>query len=304
MEPVPLDIQRFIAALWLEDGLARNSQTAYQRDLCSLHAWLQAEDAQLDLRTCASHHVQAYMAAKAVKTETQIAAKATTQNRRLSAFRRFFQWSVREGLRRDDPSLTLLTAKQALRVPQTLTEQQVQDLLASPDVGTPLGLRDRAMLELLYATGLRVSELVHIKLFDISNTENVLRTLGKGNKERLVPFGDYAAEWVGRYMQEARAPILGEQKSDYLFVTARGTCMSRVAFWMLIRKHATQASIRQHLSPHTLRHAFATHLLNHGADLRVVQMLLGHADISTTTIYTHIARERLKKIHAQHHPRA
>ena len=304
MEQAPADIQRFIAALWLEDGLARNSQAAYQRDLCALHAWLLAQDAGVDLRTCATHHLQAYMAAKAQKTETQVAAKATTQNRRLSAFRRFFQWSVREGLRRDDPSLSLLAAKQALRVPQTLTEQQVQDLLASPDIAKPLGLRDKAMLEMLYATGLRVSELVHIKLFDISNTEHVLRTVGKGNKERLVPFGDYAAEWLGRYMQEARAQILGGKKSDFVFVTARGTCMSRVAFWMLIRKYAAQADIRQHLSPHTMRHAFATHLLNHGADLRVVQMLLGHADISTTTIYTHIARERLKSIHAQHHPRA
>ena len=304
MEQAPADIQRFIAALWLEDGLARNSQAAYQRDLCALHAWLLVEHAGADLRTCATHHLQAYMAAKAQKTETQVAAKATTQNRRLSAFRRFFQWSVREGLRHDDPSLSLLAAKQALRVPQTLTEQQVQDLLASPDIDKPLGLRDKAMLELLYATGLRVSELVHIKLFDISNTEHVLRTVGKGNKERLVPFGDYAAEWLGRYMQEGRAQILAGQKSDFVFVTARGTCMSRVAFWMLIRKYAAQADIRQHLSPHTMRHAFATHLLNHGADLRVVQMLLGHADISTTTIYTHIARERLKSIHAQHHPRA
>ena len=291
-------IARFITALWLEDGLAANSQAAYKRDIGALQTWLALPAQKTDLLGCQSHHLQAYMAARAGSS------KASSSNRRLAAFKRFFQWAVREHMRPDDPTIRLLAAKSQRPLPYSLTEQQVQDLLAAPDTNTTLGLRDRAMLELLYATGLRVSELVHIKLFDISNTENVLRTMGKGNKERLVPFGDYAAEWVGRYMQEARAPILGEQKSDYLFVTARGTCMSRVAFWMLIRKHATQASIRQHLSPHTLRHAFATHLLNHGADLRVVQMLLGHADISTTTIYTHIARERLKNIHAQHHPRA
>jgi len=289
-------IERFITALWLEDGLAANSQAAYRRDVLALQSWL-GQEAQSDLNACQTHHLQAYLAARAAGSKT------TSSNRRLSAFKRFFQWAVREHLRADDPTLPLLAAKRSRSLPYSLSEQQVQDLLAAPDVATPLGLRDRAMLELLYATGLRVSELVGLKVFDISSGDHVLRTLGKGSKERLLPFGEYAAEWLGRYGQTARGDILGGRASDALFVTQRGAGMSRVAFWLLIRKYALKAGITQHLSPHTLRHAFATHLLNHGADLRAVQMLLGHADISTTTIYTHIARERLKALHAQHHPR-
>jgi integrase/recombinase XerD len=289
-------IDRFITALWLEDGLAANSQAAYRRDLLALSTWL-AEKPKIDLIACQSHDLQAYLAARAASS------KATSSNRRLSAFKRFFQWAVRERLRADDPSLKLLAAKRSRPLPHSLTEQQVQDLLAAPDVATPLGLRDRAMLELLYATGLRVSELVNLKLFDVSKTDHVLRTMGKGSKERLVPFGEYAADWLGQYLASARGALLAGRSSDDLFLSNRAAAMSRVAFWMLIRKYAIKAGISQHLSPHTLRHAFATHLLNHGADLRAVQMLLGHADISTTTIYTHIARERLKTLHAQHHPR-
>ena len=194
-------------------------------------------------------------------------------------------------------------AKQALRVPETLTEAQVEALLNAPDAATPLGLRDRTMLELIYASGLRVSELVGLKVLNVSMNEHVLRTFGKGSKERIVPFGEHASDWLQRYLHNARPAILQSQQTDDLFVTSRGAGMSRVAFWMIVKKHALTAGITVPLSPHTLRHAFATHLLNHGADLRAVQMLLGHADISTTTIYTHVARERLKQVHAQHHPR-
>ena len=297
LHPTPAAlIDRFITALWLEDGLAANSQAAYRRDLQALALWLQAQEGA-DLLACQPHDLQAYLAARAA------GSKASSSNRRLSAFKRFFQWVVRERLREGDPTLPLLAAKSSRPLPHSLSEQQVQDLLDAPDTSTTLGLRDRAMLELLYATGLRVSELVNLKLFDISKTDHVLRTLGKGSKERLVPFGEYAADWLGQYLSRARDELLAGRSSDDLFLSNRAAAMSRVAFWMLVRKYAIQAGITQQLSPHTLRHAFATHLLNHGADLRAVQMLLGHADISTTTIYTHIARERLKTLHAQHHPR-
>ena len=218
-------------------------------------------------------------------------------------FKRFFGWALRERLVAQDPTLRLQAARQPLRVPKTLSQAQVEALLAAPDVGTPLGLRDRAMLELMYASGLRVSELVALKTWHLGMNEGVLRVLGKGSKERLVPFGEVARQWLERYLQEARSAILAGQQTDDLFVTARGAGMTRVMFWMLVKKYAGLAGITAPLSPHTLRHAFATHLLNHGADLRVVQLLLGHADISTTTIYTHVARERLRQLHAQHHPR-
>lgn len=291
-------LERFIAALWLEDGLALNSQAAYRRDVAALMQYLQAQASSL--MHCQPHHLQGYMAERAASS------KSSSSNRRLSAFKRFFQWAVREGLRQDDPTLPLLSAKRGQHLPHTLSEQQVHALLQAPDTDTDLGVRDRTMLELLYATGLRVTELVQLRVYDLSLSDGVLRTMGKGSKERLVPYGEYAAEWLQRYVQTVRPRLLraGSQTAD-LFVTQRaGQAMSRVAFWQLIRKYAVQAGISQSLSPHTLRHAFATHLLNHGADLRAVQMLLGHADISTTTIYTHIARERLKTLHAQHHPRA
>jgi integrase/recombinase XerD len=230
-------------------------------------------------------------------------SKATSSNRRLSVFKRYFRWALREQLLGADPTLKLRNAKQALRVPRSLSEAQVEALLGAPVVATPLGLRDRTMLELMYASGLRVSELVTLKSVHLSLSEGALRVTGKGAKERLVPFGEEAHAWLVRYLADARAQILKRQTSDALFVTGRGGPMTRQMFWKLIKAHALRGGVPVSLSPHTLRHAFATHLLNHGADLRAVQMLLGHADISTTTIYTHVARERLKLLHAQHHPR-
>jgi integrase/recombinase XerD len=232
------------------------------------------------------------------------ASRATTANRRLTVFKRYFRWALREHRLAADPTLKLLAARQPMRVPKTLSEAQVEALLAAPDNSTLLGLRDRTMIELMYASGLRVSELVTLKTVHLSLNENVLRVTGKGSKERLVPFGAEAQVWITRYIADARALILNGRRSDALFVTARGGPMTRQMFWTLVKRHALAADIHAPLSPHTLRHAFATHLLNHGADLRAVQMLLGHADISTTTIYTHVARERLKQLHAAHHPRA
>jgi integrase/recombinase XerD len=235
--------------------------------------------------------------------ERHAATRASTANRRLSVFRRFCRWALREGLIDADPTLKLQAARTPLRVPKVLSEAQVEALLAAPDVDTPLGLRDRTMIELMYASGLRVSELVLLKTVYLSLDEGALRVTGKGSKERLVPFGAEAHAWVRRYLSEARSSILKGRSSDALFVTGLGGPMTRQMFWKLIKAHALRAGIHAPLSPHTLRHAFATHLLNHGADLRAVQMLLGHADISTTTIYTHVARERLKALHARHHPR-
>ncbi|MBL0730937.1 site-specific tyrosine recombinase XerD [Piscinibacter sp. HJYY11] len=289
-------IDRFIDALWIEDGLSPNSLAAYRRDLMLYAQWLaKAHGASLD-DTRESHLREHAIAQHA-------ASKATSANRRLTVFKRYFRWALREHLVQADPTLKLLSAKQPLRVPKTLSEAQVEALLNAPDVDTPLGLRDRTMLELMYASGLRVSELVSLKSVHLSLSEGVLRVTGKGAKERLVPFGEEAHAWLTRYLAEARSDILQGQASDALFVTARGGPMTRQMFWQLIKKYALQGDVRVPLSPHTLRHAFATHLLNHGADLRAVQMLLGHADISTTTIYTHVARERLKSLHATHHPR-
>ncbi len=301
MHPASQDaIDRFADALWLEDGLSANTLAAYKRDLTLYARWLlQAHNTEV-LRT-QEHHLQAYFA------ERHALSKATSANRRLTVFKRFFRWALREGLVLTDPTLKLLSAKQPLRMPKSLSEAQVDALLAAPDGATELGLRDRAMLELMYASGLRVSELVGLKALHVSLNDAVLRVLGKGSKERLVPFGQEAGRWLEHYLRQARPSLLGARQSDALFVTAAGpkpgTAMSRVMFWNLVKRYALQAGITTPLSPHTLRHAFATHLLNHGADLRAVQMLLGHADISTTTIYTHVARERLKTLHAQHHPR-
>jgi integrase/recombinase XerD len=293
-------IDRFVEALWLEDGLAANTLSAYRLDLTLYATWLFLQHA-LALQASQEHHLQAYFAERHAQT------RATSANRRLTVFKRFFRWCVREGLLQADPSLRLLPAKQALRVPKTLGEAQVDALLSAPDVATDLGLRDRAMLELMYASGLRVSELVSLKTLHVALNEGVLRIMGKGSKERLVPFGEEAREWLQRYLAQARPAMLGPRQTEDLFVTTSGstpgTAMSRVMFWSLVKRYAIEAGITAPLSPHTLRHAFATHLLNHGADLRAVQMLLGHADISTTTIYTHVARERLKTLHAQHHPR-
>jgi integrase/recombinase XerD len=293
-------IDRFVDAVWLEDGLSANTLAAYRRDLAALAQWLH-QNAATALDAAQESHLQAYFAAR------HSLSKATSANRRLTVFKRYYRWALRERIVQVDPTLRMLAAKQALRVPKTLSEDQVDALLSAPDANTPLGLRDKAMLELLYASGLRVSELVKLKTLHVSLNEGVLRIMGKGSKERLVPFGDMARDSLLGYMQNARGALLGAKQTDDLFVTASGpkagTAMSRIMFWSLIKKYAIVAGITAPLSPHTLRHAFATHLLNHGADLRSVQVLLGHADISTTTIYTHVARERLKNLHAQHHPR-
>ncbi len=288
-------IDAFIDALWLEDGLSKNTQLAYRRDLKLLATWLKAQGIA-ELIDASEAHLTGYIA-------TRHADKRASTARRMTVFKRFFRWAVRERRRNDDPSLKLANPKPMARHPKVISEAQVEALLAAPDVNTELGLRDRAMLELLYACGLRVSELVQLQVLNVSLNGHVLRTLGKGGKERLVPFGEVAAAWLERYLATSRAKLLGRHTSNDLFVTQRGAAMSRVAFWQLIRRHAIVANITAPLSPHTLRHAFATHLLNHGADLRTVQLLLGHVDISTTTIYTHVANQRLKALHAQHHPR-
>ncbi|WP_066270538.1 site-specific tyrosine recombinase XerD [Hydrogenophaga palleronii] len=289
----------FVDSLWLEEGLSRNTLDAYRRDLVLLGQWL-AEHGKT-LPETREADLNAYF------SERHASTRATTANRRLTVFKRYFRWALRERFITVDPTLRLSPARQPLRVPKTMSEAQVEALLNAPDVGTPLGLRDRCMLELIYASGLRVSELVTLKTWHVGMNEHVLRITGKGNKERLVPFGQLAGQWLQRYMGQARVEILNGLQSEDLFVTSRGSrageAMTRAMFWQLVKKYAVQAGITSPLSPHTLRHAFATHLLNHGADLRAVQMLLGHADISTTTIYTHVARERLKTIVAQHHPR-
>ena len=309
-------IDEFCDAVWLEDGLAKLTLEAYRRDLTQFDAWLHGAGGAL--LAAQAPQLKSY-----IQTRQAEGAKATSANRRLSAFKRFYRWLLRETRRSDDPTVDLDSAKQAERHPKTLSEQNVEALLAAPNVETPLGLRDRAMLELLYASGLRVSELVSVKTVEVSLNDGVVRvTAGKGNKTRLVPFGQEASAWIERYLKDARAVLLaaragkaagkaagkqsagGNQTADALFVTARGAAMTRHNFWHAIKRYAVKAGIASALiSPHTVRHAFATHLLNHGADLRVVQMLLGHADISTTQIYTHVARARLKDLHAAHHPR-
>ncbi|WP_427312626.1 site-specific tyrosine recombinase XerD [Cupriavidus sp. H39] len=290
-------VSRFCDALWLEDGLSRNTIDAYRRDLTLLARWLQHER-RGELLGADDGALSAYFSARHTQT------RASSANRRLAVFRRFYQWALREHLVQTDPCLLLRPAKQPPRYPKTLTEPQVDALLEAPDTGTPLGLRDRTMLELMYASGLRVSELTQMKTIEIGLNEGVARVVGgKGDKERLVPFGQQAGDWLRRYLASARPALLAGRACDALFVTQRGEGMTRQAFWHLIKRHARDAGVHAPLSPHTLRHAFATHLLNHGADLRVVQLLLGHADISTTQIYTHVARERLRELHQQHHPR-
>ncbi len=292
-------VDTFVDALWLEEGLSGNTLAAYRRDLTLFGSWLAAHGSNLLGGT--EFLLNNYFAEQHGRT------KATTANRRLTVFKRFYRWALRERMLGSDPTLKLQAAKQPLRMPKTLTEAQVEALLNAPDTSEALGVRDRTMLELMYASGLRVSELVDLKVLNVSLSDNVLRVFGKGNKERLVPFGEVASLWLKRYLAQPRGELLAGHASEALFVTRRGrtpgTAMSRVMFWMLVKKYALLAGITAPMSPHTLRHAFATHLLNHGADLRAVQLLLGHVDISTTTIYTHVARERLKALHAQHHPR-
>ena len=291
-------LDRFSDGLWLEDGLARNTLDSYRRDLKQFAAWL--DDAQgKALVDAAASDLQRHLAWQVEAKH----AKPRTTSRLVSALKRFFQFALREGLRRDDPAAALDSPKLPRSLPKSLSEDEVEALLAAPPVDTAQGLRDRAMLETLYASGLRVSELVGLKTVQVSLDMGVVRVLGKGSKERLTPLGQEAIDWIERYQREARPALLGARKSDALFVTARGGPMTRQGFWGLVKRYAAAAGIARAISPHTLRHAFATHLINHGADLRVVQLLLGHADISTTQIYTHVARERLKALHRKHHPR-
>ncbi len=292
-------IDQFCDACWLEDGLSKNTLAAYRRDLSLLAQWLAGRKVPIaDLDQVREEDLTAYMAAKR-------SDKATTANRRLTVFKRFYRHALRHGYISEDPCAKLRAAKQAPRFPKVLSEDQVNALLNAPNIEEPLGLRDRTMLELMYASGLRVSEIVALKTVSLGMNEGVVRVVnGKGGKERLVPFGAEAGQWLRTYLQEARPILLEGKSSQEVFVGRRtGHGLSRQAFWVIIKRYANLAGIVAPLSPHTLRHAFATHLLNHGADLRVVQLLLGHADISTTQIYTHVARERLKSLHATHHPR-
>ena len=291
------ELDSFVDTLWLEHGLARNTLNSYRSDLALFGKWLEAQNATLS--TAQPAKLSAYLA------EFSRNAKPASQRRLLSAWRRYYRPLLTQGRIAEDPTLALDAPLPSERLPKTLSEKQVEALLAAPDTETPFGLRDRCMLEVLYACGLRVSELIELKLFAISLNEGVIRVMGKGSKERLVPLGEVASEWITRYVATARDTLLAGRNCDAIFVTRRGSAMTRQMFWRIIKQYAVHAGIpARHISPHTIRHAFATHLLNHGADLRVVQMLLGHADISTTQVYTHVARERLKKLHQLHHPRA
>ena len=289
-------ILRFLDVAWMERGLATNTLAAYRADLAALQQWLHGRGSGLGEATRAD--VLAYLGERSAS-----GARSKSTARQLSAFRRFFRHQVREGLRTEDPTAEVAMPRLGRALPKSLSESDVERLLAAPALDVALGLRDRAMLEVLYATGLRVSELVALTLQQVNVNQGVLRVTGKGNRERLVPLGAEAIEWLQRFTRTARGELLGARQTDFLFPTRRATRMTRQAFWHLIKRYARLAGIDKPLSPHTLRHAFATHLLNHGADLRVVQMLLGHSDLSTTQIYTHVARERLKSLHAQHHTR-
>lgn len=292
-------LDEFSDSLWLEDGLSRNTLESYSNDLRRFSLWLIKHSQNSRTLIYATHSDLLGFLASRVSAQV----KAATTSRELSTLRRFYRFLLRQGRIQFDPSLNIDSPKLSRHLPHSLTENDVEMLLSAPDVNCPLGLRDRAMLEVLYASGLRVSELISLKNSQLSLDMGVVKVMGKGSKERLAPVGEEALAWLNRYNNNARPLLLDGKISDTIFVTARGAAMTRQAFWYLIKRHARQVGIDKSLSPHTLRHAFATHLLNHGADLRVVQLLLGHADISTTQIYTHIARERLKQLHAKHHPR-
>jgi integrase/recombinase XerD len=292
--PGPID--RFLDAVWMERGLSPNTLAAYRADLSALERWLEEHDSAL--LSASRADLLAFMASR-----IEGGSRPRSTARQLSSFRRFYRHLVRDGALREDPTALIDMPKVGRSLPRSLTEEEVEALLAAPAVGDPLGHRDRTMLEVLYATGLRVSELVSLKLSSVNLAQGVLRIVGKGDRERLIPLGEEAVQWVQQFLLGPRVEILLERQTDYLFPTRRGDRMTRQAFWHIIKRHARSAGIQKELSPHTLRHAFATHLLNHGADLRVVQMLLGHSDLSTTQIYTHVARERLKDLHSRHHPR-
>ena len=290
-------IDEFCDALWLEDWLARNTLEAYRSDLSQFAAWLEAQHRKKLIEGDVAD-IQAYLG-HLFRTKT----RASSAARLLSSLKRFYRYCLRQGRIKADPTLRIDSPKLPRGLPKSLTEEDIENLLAAPRPDRTLGLRDKAMLETLYASGLRVSELVALKLRQVSQDMGVVRVVGKGSKERLVPLGEEAIAWIRQYLKEARPQLLGGRAADDLFVTTRGAAMTRQMFWHLLRRYAAQAGLKKSISPHTLRHAFATHLLNHGADLRVVQLLLGHSDISTTQIYTHVARERLKQLHAKHHPR-
>jgi integrase/recombinase XerD len=293
-------LDTFIDHLWLEDGLSKNTLESYRADLSQFDAWLGLDKKianKSHLLAATQADIQQYLAVKFPQS------KPRSISRLIASMRRFYRYALRENLVSTDPTLQIESPKLPRSLPKSLNEQEVEDLLNAPNVLDSIGLRDRAMLELLYASGLRVSELVTVKVNEVSTQDGVVRVTGKGSKTRLVPMGQEAADWIDRYLKQARPDILQKRLCDALFVTNRADAMTRQAFWYLIKRYALLAGITKHMSPHVLRHAFATHLLNHGADLRVVQMLLGHADISTTQIYTHVARERLKQLHSVHHPR-
>jgi len=290
------DIEIFLDALWMERGLSDNTLSAYRSDLQGVAKALKKLGESL--QTASRQDLLTYLADRA-----KSGAHARTTARLLSSIRRFYQYQIREGYLKDDPSAQIDAPKIAPALPKLLTEDEVDDLLNVPDCDKTLGLRDRTMLELLYACGLRVSELINLEMSQINMQQGIVRVMGKGGKERLVPLGEEALDWLENYLRQSRADIVKGRPVDALFPTNRGGAMTRQAFWQLIKRYAKQAGIKKDLSPHTLRHAFATHLINHGADLRVVQLLLGHSNLSTTQIYTHVARERLKSLHAEHHPR-
>jgi len=293
----PAYLQAFLDSLWLESGLSKNTVEAYQRDLMAFATWLAHDEVSLSAAT--REDILRYQGVR-----IQESRKARSEARLLSSLRRFYRYLCREEIRESDPTTQIESPRLGRPLPEGLSEQEVEALLEQPDIEQCLGLRDRTMLEVLYATGLRVSELVTLTIEQLNMRQWLVRCVGKGNKERLVPLGEEALDWLQQYLIEARPVLLQGYVSEDLFPTRRGKAMTRQAFWYLIKRYAQQAEIEKPLSPHTLRHAFATHLLNHGADLRVVQLLLGHSDLSTTQIYTHIARERLKSLHASHHPRA
>ena len=296
MSSEPL-LDEFCDALWLEDGLSRNTLDSYRRDLRQLAVWLAKEHGKT-LLEAAHFDLLSFLSFK-----VRLKAQASSTSRALSSIKRLYQYALRQGKISADPSLQIASPKMTRVLPRSLTEADVEALLNAPDLNTGLGMRDRTMLETLYASGLRVSELVALKVSEVSLDMGIVRIMGKGEKERLVPLGEEALDWIRRYSEAVRVTLLNGKTSPALFVTQRAEPMTRQAFWYLLKRYAAKAELHQSISPHTLRHAFATHLLNHGADLRVVQMLLGHADISTTQIYTHVARERLKQLHAKHHPR-
>ncbi len=289
-------VDRFLDAIWMERGLSKNTLGAYRADLMTLGRGLSKQNKSIDMADKAD-------LLEFIANRVEGGAKPRSTARQLSSFRRFFRYIMREGMRDSDPTADIEMPRIGRSLPKTLTEEEVDALLSAPNTDEPLGHRDRAMLELLYATGLRVSELINLKQSQINFNQGVLRIVGKGDRERLIPLGDESQRWLKDFIDGPRMEILLERQTDYLFPTRRGDRMTRQAFWHIIKRYAEKSGIRKKLSPHSLRHAFATHLLNHGADLRVVQLLLGHSDLSTTQIYTHVARERLKDLHGEHHPR-